>query len=69
MKISRQDKCAFYYLDDSFANPMVVINFKNKNEKIKDLPSIDKNITGRVIMRLLNIIDQDVYPDILDYEA
>jgi len=67
--IDKKNRSIQCYLTKDFSIPFRVINFENKNEILGDLPGVDTNILGRVVIKCLRVFAMHDFPEYLDYAS
>lgn len=65
----KQNRAIQCYLTKNFYIPFKTIKFDNENEQLGDLPGVDTNILGRVVIKGLRVFSMDDFPEYLDYAS
>src|SRR5262245_51122025 len=69
IEINKQQKTVTFFLNPSFIRPVRILDLTDENELVGTLPNIDSRILSRVIMRSITVMQQDDFPEYLDYAA
>ena len=70
MCIDRSTKIIKFFATENFdENPIRIVNYNNKNEKLGCIPGVPMVVFGIVLRQAFKVLKMDTFPDSLSYAA